>query len=81
MSGIIPENSRLDLVDALALADNDCRTAGVLIVMVAPTTEGWSRDVVLAHGKLETGPALMHVCDVASRALQQHNARPPESAR
>ncbi len=74
MSGII-------LVDALALADNDCRTAGVLIVMVAPTTEGGSRDVVLAHGKLETGPALQHVFDIASWALEQHNARPPESVR
>ena len=39
MSGIIPENSRLDLADFLSIADNDCRTAGVLIVMVAPTTE------------------------------------------
>ena len=65
MSGIILENSRLDLADFLSIADNDCRTAGVLIVMVAPTTEGWSRDMVLAHGKLDV----------------QHNARPPESAR
>lgn len=81
MSGIIPENSRLDLVDALALADNDCRTAGVLIVMVAPTTEGWSRDVVLAHGKLDVQPVLAHVFDITVRALEQHNARPPESAR
>lgn len=81
MSGIIPENSRLDLVDALALADNDCRTAGVLIVMVAPTTEGWSRDVVLAHGKLDVQPVLAHVFDITVRALKQHNARPPESAR
>lgn len=76
---IVPESARLDLVDALAIADNDCRTAGVLIVMVAPTTEGWSRDVVLAHGKLETGPVLTHVVDIASRALQQHNARPQEA--
>lgn len=73
MSGIIPEISRLDLIDALSIADNDCRTAGVLIVMVAPTTEGWSRDVVLAHGKLETGPALQHVVDIAGRALEQHS--------
>lgn len=69
---MIPENSRLDLVDALAIADNDCRTAGMLIILVAPTTEGWSRDVVLAHGKLEAGPALQHVVDITSRALQQH---------
>lgn len=81
MSGFISEESRLDLVEALALADNDCRTKGVLIVMMAPTSEGGSRDVVLAHGKLETGPALQHVFDIASRALEQHNARPPESAR
>lgn len=72
MSGII-------LVEALAVTDNDCRTKGVLIVMVAPTTEGGSRDVVLAHGKLETGPALQHVFDIASRALEQHNARAPEA--
>lgn len=81
MSGIIPENSRLDVADFLSIADNDSRTAGVLIVMVAPTTEGWSRDVVLAHGKLEPAPVLAHVFDIANRALQQHNARPPESAR
>ena len=68
MSGIIPENSRLDLVDALALADNDCRTKGVLIVMVAPTSEGWSRDAVLAHA-----------LDIAARALLQHNARAPDA--
>lgn len=75
MNGFIPENARLDLVDALAIADNDCRTAGVLIIMVAPTSEGWSRDVVLAHGKLETGPVLNHVIDIASRALEQHCSR------
>lgn len=69
---IIPENARLDLADALAVADNDCRTAGMLIILVAPTTEGWSRDVVLAHGKLEAAPVLAHVVDITSRALQQH---------
>lgn len=81
MSGIILENSRLDLADFLSIADNDCRTAGVLIVMVAPTTEGWSRDMVLAHGKLDVQPVLAHIFDITVRALEQHNARPPESAR
>lgn len=77
---IIPENSRLDLADALAVADNDSRTTGVLIVMVAPTTDGWSRDVVLAHGQLDAAPVLAHVVDITSRALQQHVGRQTREA-
>lgn len=69
---LIPEKFRLDVADFLSIADNDSRTAGVLIVMVAPTTEGWSRDMVLAHGQLDVQPALAHVVDITVRALQQH---------
>lgn len=81
MSGIVPEQDRLDIAELIAQADNDSRTAGVLIVMVAPTTEGWSRDMLLAHGKLDVQPVPAHVFDITVRALEQHNARPPESAR
>lgn len=69
---IIPENSRLDVADFLSIADNDCRTKGILVVMVAPTTEGWARDMVLAHGKLDVDPVLAHAFDIAVRGLQQH---------
>lgn len=69
---LIPENVRSDVADFLSMADNDSRTTGVLIVMVAPTSEGWARDMVLAHGKLDVQPALAHVFDITLRGLDRH---------
>lgn len=61
MSGIVPENDRLDFAEFVAQADNDSRTTGFFLLLVAPRKDGFARESVLTVGELPVEPIMDHV--------------------
>lgn len=82
MSGIVPEQGRLDFAEFIAQADNDSRTTGLFLLLVAPRKDGFAREAVLTVGDLPVEPVLKRVIELSLIKLSAHNNRereiPPE---
>ncbi len=79
MSGIVPEQARLDFAEFVAQADNDSRTAGLFLLLMAPRRDGFARECVLTVGDLPAEPILKRVIELSLIKLSAHNDRGQES--
>lgn len=75
MSGIVPEQDRLDIAEFIAQADNDSRTTGFFLLLVAPRKDGFARESVLTVGELPVEPILSHIVKKSFAKLVEHNNR------
>lgn len=78
MSGIVSEQDRLDFAESVAQADNDSRTTGVFLLLLAPRKDGYIRETVLTVGELPTGVIMKHLIQQSYAKLTGHNARRPQ---
>lgn len=82
MSGIVPEQTRLDFAEFIAQADSDSRTTGLFLLLVAPRKDGFVREAVITVGDLPAEPVLKRAIELSLVKLSAHNNRereiPPE---
>lgn len=78
MSGIVPENDRLDFAESVAQADHDSRTTGLFLLLLAPRKDGYIRETVLTVGELPTGAIINRVLKQSYLKLVEHNTRRPQ---
>ena len=70
----IPENQRLDFLEMMEQADHDCRTTGLIAVLIAPcANHQFVRESVLTVGELPASPILDRVIRQSLAALQNHS--------
>ena len=73
MSGIVPENDRMDFAEFVAQADNDSRTTGLFLLLLAPRSDGFIRESILTVGQLPTGAIMNHIIEQSYHKLVDHN--------
>lgn len=69
----IPEQDRLDFVEFISQAENDCRTTGMFLLLVAPRDDNFARESVLTAGDLPTQAILDRVIKLCLDTLENHN--------
>lgn len=79
MNGIVPEQDRLDIAEFIAQADNDSRTTGFFLLLVAPRKDNCIRASVLTVGELPVEPIMTHVIKQSLTNLEAHNNRGRQS--
>ena len=79
MNGIVPEQERLDIAEFIAQADNDSRTTGFFLLLVAPRKDGFARESVLTVGELPVEAIMDHVIKRSLTKLVEHNNRGRQS--
>lgn len=75
MSGFVPEQDRLDFAEDVFQADNDSRTTGVFLLLLAPRNDGYIRETVLTVGELPTEAVMNSVLKQSYLKLVEHNNR------
>ncbi len=73
MSGIVPEQTRLDFAEFVAQADNDSRTTGLFLLLMAPRRDGFAREAVLTIGDLPVDAIFERVVKQSFAKLTEHN--------
>lgn len=73
MSKIVSEKERLDFAEFIAQADNDSRTTGIFLLLVAPRKDGYAREAVLTIGDLPVDAIFERVVKQSFAKLMEHN--------